>query len=278
MVHKIEQIIRFCGDDEFRMEQRLLGPALFLPRTVLDEYIDEPYLHDFLRLESDYHLSRSFRIHHPVGQEAIRSKRERRAALSRDGYACIITLTAYPTMTYVFPGFMLVGRRGFETTRSMMGAQFFIKYIGELDNEFGSCGNIFALNKELAAWRRMGAWALESIQEPQKTDKASGWENALKFQWLPDCSKKLELGESVESIDATIDRVIETLRVAQSNGLPPRSPEEGGDLIEQHLTDGELLRSGHIFRVQHETEEEADFFRDTINMHWVYSRVSMISC
>ncbi|KAJ4018364.1 hypothetical protein NW752_005479 [Fusarium irregulare] len=130
----------------------------------------------------------------------------------------------------------------------------------------------------MAAHGRMGAWALESIQEPQKTDKASGWENALKFQWLPDCSKKLELGESVESIDATIDRVIETLRVAQSNGLPPRSPEEGGDLIEQHLTDGELLRSGHIFRVQHETEEEADFFRDTINMHWVYSRVSMISC
>lgn len=130
---------------------------------------------------------------------------------------------------------MAVDRLTFAQTWPMMGDEFFNTYIEKLYHGFDNRGNIFALNRKLAIGRRMGAWAFESIQEPQKADKASGWENVLKFHWLPDCSKKPELGEIVESIDAAIDRVIQCLSVAQSNGLPPHSPEEGGDLIEQHL-------------------------------------------
>ncbi|CAG7566413.1 unnamed protein product [Fusarium equiseti] len=166
--------------------------------------------------------------------------------------------------------FMAADPQAFEQIMSMMGYELNPKH------ERGSRGNMFAVHRGLAVWRRMGFWTFESIQEPQKADK--GWENVLKFYWLPDCSKKLEPGENIESIDATIDRVIQCLTVAQSKGLLARSPVEGKGVIRHWLDVEQMLCSGHIFRVQHETKDEAVVFRNMINMHWVYSRVSMISC
>ena len=264
MVHKIEQTIR-RHKDEFRMQQKQLGPAFYLPRPVFDDYIDnKPHeLQDLL--ESNYHLSSSVYVWEPAEDE------EAQAASSRDKHACIIDRTPDPAITYVFPGFMAADPRALAQMMSMMGYDLNPKH------GFGTTRrNMFALNRTLANWRHMGLWTFESIQEPQEADK--GWENALKFYWLPDCSKKLEPGENSESIDATIDRVIQCLSVAQSNGLPARSPVIGTGRYQQCLGDRQILRSGHIFRLRHETKEEAVAFRNMINRHWVYSRVSMISC
>ncbi|RBR24395.1 uncharacterized protein FIESC28_02885 [Fusarium coffeatum] len=257
LVHKIEQTIR-RHNDEFKMQQKHLGPAFYLPRPVLDAYIDNKPSGLQELLESNCHLASSIQIWEPAEDE------ETRAASSRDRHACIISRTAYPAIMYVFPGSMAADPQVCEQMMSMMGCELNPKH------EFGSRGNMFAIHRGLAVWRRMGFWTFESIQEPQKTDK--GWENALKFYWLPDCSKKLEPGESIESIEAIIDRVIQCLTVAQSNGLPARSPAEGSGVMGHWLDTEQMLRSGHIFRVQHETKEEAVVFRNMINKHWVYSQ------
>ncbi|KAH7198762.1 uncharacterized protein B0J16DRAFT_379207 [Fusarium flagelliforme] len=263
LVHKIEQIIR-RHNDGFKMRQKHLGPAFYLPRPVLDAYIDNKPRELQELLESNYHLSSSVEVWEPAEDE------ETRAASSRDKHACIIDRTPDPAITYGFPGFMAAAPRALKQMMSLMGYELNPK------PGFGSRGNMFALNRTLAKWRRMGLWTFESIQEPQKANK--GWENALKFYWLPDCSKKLEPGENTESIDATIDRIIQCLSVAQSNGLPPRLPGIGTGRYRYWLDVEQMLCSGLIFKVQHETKEEAVVFRNIINMHWVYSRVSMISC
>lgn len=128
-------------------------------------------------------------------------------------------------------------------------------------------GNLFGLNGVIHSLLDKGICAFQCVGIYEDTvDGKTVWKTKLKFHFLPDYESST--AESPEAIDAAISSILDQLDTQQQRHLPPRTPEPScRGYIGTYLRSGELLKSGHIFYVTYDTEEDAWTCGDVMNLH-----------
>lgn len=125
-----------------------------------------------------------------------------------------------------------------------------------------------AFARHIHAWFDRGVWSLKV-----KTRDNSSHENKVIFYWLPDGFNDKELFPNKVELDDdnynSIRLIWATLENARRLHFLPREPLKGSGHIIAHLCPThEILKTGHVFTIQHADADEAKVFYDMISLHW----------
>ncbi|KAH7004331.1 hypothetical protein EDB82DRAFT_486544 [Fusarium venenatum] len=213
--------------------------------------------------------------------KASRDKNAIKNASTRDNHSCVIMGTANPEMAYLFPlaatSINAAVKRTlgcFGALKTLMDTDFHDTYRPRASQlkGFEGPGNLIAINKQQHTWFDRAFWAFE----PLEPDDEEPCVVTLKSHWLPACrTRHPEYAVLDDSFNDSINRFLRELTQAHDEGLKPRRLKVGTGVLRAHLKTGEEVRSGHLFKIQHGSVENAQYCRDMALVHWRLVRMSV---
>lgn len=217
-----------------------------------------------------------------------RTNNERDECFHRDGQACIVMRTSDPDVYHILPYAFNSSEDNaretdtmFRATKALMSPEFFERYRDVIANPGRVRGsdkswNLVNLNMQLHRWWGMAFWGFKPIDASAK-DPAH--QVVLRWHWMPRVTDRLGPGGrdenkrypredvQLEGDDNHVSKLVEDIEAFDAAGQP--SPlSDGTGSVQAFLPSGELVQSGHLFRVTLPSEEYAQMFREMMDLQW----------
>ncbi|KAF5618780.1 uncharacterized protein FTJAE_12141 [Fusarium tjaetaba] len=217
-----------------------------------------------------------------------RTGNERDECFHRDGQACIVMRTSDPDVCHILPYSFNSSEENARETEIMFGAtkvlmspDFFQKYLGIIANPKRVGGsdkswNLVNLNMQLHRWWGMAFWGFKPVDARAK-DPAH--QVTLQWHWMPRVTDRLGPGGrdenkryprddvQLEGDDTHVAKLVSDINAFDAAGQP--SPlSDGTGNVQAFLPTGELVQSGHLFKVTLPSEEYAQMFREMMDLQW----------